>query len=54
MSFKKGDIGGVIVKDLKKFVGQRGWLAELFRQDEISEDVYPVMSYISMTLPGVT
>ena len=54
MSFKRGDIEGVIVRDLRKFVDERGWLAELFRQDEISEEVYPVMSYISMTLPGVT
>ena len=54
MSFKKGDIEGVVVRDLRKFVDERGWLAELFRQDEISEEVYPVMSYISMTLPGVT
>ena len=54
MSFKKGEIEGVVVRDLKKFVDERGWLAELFRQDEISKEVYPVMSYISMTLPGVT
>jgi len=54
VSFKRGDIEGVVVRGLKKFVDERGWLAELFRQDEISEDVYPVMSYISMTLPGVT
>lgn len=54
MSFKRGNIEGVIVRDLRKFVDERGWLAELFRQDEISEEVYPAMSYISMTLPGVT
>ncbi len=54
MSFKRGDIEGVVVKELKKFVDERGWLAELFRQDEIDKDIYPVMSYISMTLPGVT
>ncbi len=54
MSYNRGDIEGVVVKDLKKFVDERGWLAELFRQDEIGEEVYPAMSYISMTLPGVT
>jgi dTDP-4-dehydrorhamnose 3,5-epimerase len=54
VSFKRGNIEGVIVRDLRKFVDERGWLAELFRQDEISEEVYPAMSYISMTLPGVT
>lgn len=54
MKFKRGNIEGVAVKELKKFVDERGWLAELFRQDEINKDIYPVMSYISMTLPGVT
>ena len=54
MKFKRGNIEGVVVKELKKFVDERGWLAELFRQDEIDKDIYPVMSYISMTLPGVT
>ncbi len=54
MKFKRGNIEGVVVKELKKFVDERGWLAELFRQDEINKDIYPVMSYISMTLPGVT
>lgn len=47
------NINGVIIKELKKFVDERGWLAELFRQDEIEKNIYPVMSYISMTLPGV-
>lgn len=54
MSFKKGEIEGVVVKDLKKFLDERGWLTEVFRQDEISEEHYPVMSYISMTQPGIT
>jgi len=54
VSFKRGDIEGVIVRDIKKFVDERGWLAELFRCDEIGEEIYPVMSYISITLPGVT
>lgn len=52
--FKEGKIEGVIIKDIKKYSDKRGWLIELFRQDEIKEDIYPVMSYISMTLPNVT
>lgn len=51
---KRGQIRDVIVKDLRKFVDERGWLAELFRHDELAAEFYPVMSYISMTQPGVT
>ncbi|MDP2877674.1 MAG: dTDP-4-dehydrorhamnose 3,5-epimerase family protein, partial [Holophaga sp.] len=53
MNFKKGLIEGVKVTPLKKFVDERGWLAELFRHDEVAEEFHPVMSYISVTLPGV-
>jgi dTDP-4-dehydrorhamnose 3,5-epimerase len=51
--FIQGPIVGVVVRDLRKIVDERGWLAELFRQDELSEQFYPVMSYISATEPGV-
>lgn len=52
--FKKGQIDGVIIKPIKKFVDERGWLAELFREDELpSKDLTPVMSYLSFTVPGV-
>lgn len=44
-------IEGVIIKKLKKNEDVRGWLAEIYRQDEI--DYAPQMSYISMTKPGV-
>ncbi|GBE54597.1 dTDP-4-dehydrorhamnose 3,5-epimerase [archaeon BMS3Bbin15] len=54
MKFRKGDLEGVMVKELRKFIDERGWLAELFRQDEIDKESYPVMSYVSMTMPGVT
>ena len=47
------DIGGVIIRELKKYTDQRGWLIELFRQDELDTEVYPVMSYISETKPGI-
>jgi dTDP-4-dehydrorhamnose 3,5-epimerase len=52
-SFELGPIEGVIVRDLKKYVDDRGWLCELFRQDEIPEWIWPVMSYVSLTMPGV-
>lgn len=51
--FKQGKIDGIVVKELSKFVDERGWLAEIFREDEIQEEFMPVMSYVSVTQPGV-
>lgn len=51
--FKKAKIADVVVYPLKKFVDERGWLAELFRHDELTEEFYPAMAYISVTEPGV-
>ena len=51
--FQRGEIHNVAVRDLRKFVDERGWLAELFRHDELAEEFQPVMAYISMTQPGV-
>lgn len=51
--FRNGEIQGVIVKPIKFYTDRRGWLAELFRHDELSPESYPVMAYISETLPGV-
>jgi dTDP-4-dehydrorhamnose 3,5-epimerase len=42
---------GVIIRELNVYTDERGWLTELFRNDEI--DFRPVMSYVSMTKPGV-
>ena len=53
-NFKIGDIDGVVIRDLRKFTDSRGWLAELFRHDELDPDFYPVMAYTSSTNPGVT
>jgi dTDP-4-dehydrorhamnose 3,5-epimerase len=52
--FVRGTIHSVIVRDLRKFVDERGWLAELFRHDELAEEFYPQMAYISATEPTVT
>ena len=52
-AFTDGEIKDVIVYPLKKYHDDRGWLAELFRQDELPREFYPVMSYISFTKPGV-
>jgi dTDP-4-dehydrorhamnose 3,5-epimerase len=52
-TFKRGEIEGVVVRDLRKFVDERGWLTELFRQDEMTEEFYPQMAYISQSEPYV-
>lgn len=52
-SFKRGAIQGVTVRDLKKYVDERGWLAELFRHDDLEEEFYPQMAYVSQSEPGV-
>jgi dTDP-4-dehydrorhamnose 3,5-epimerase len=51
--FTNGKIDDVIVYQLEKFEDERGWLAELFRLDQIAEEFYPQMAYISMTGPGI-
>jgi dTDP-4-dehydrorhamnose 3,5-epimerase len=53
MSFIDGKINDVVVYPLKKYEDERGWLAELFRHDEIAEEFYPQMAYISLTEPDV-
>lgn len=53
-SFQPGEIKDVVVRPLRKLFDKRGWLTELFRNDELASEFYPVMSYISSTNPGVT
>lgn len=53
-TFEVGEIHDVVVRDLRKFRDSRGWLAELFRHDELADEFYPRMTYISTTHPGVT
>jgi dTDP-4-dehydrorhamnose 3,5-epimerase len=53
-SFIDGEIDQVVTRSLKRFTDSRGWLVELFRQDELAEDLWPMMTYVSQTLPGVT
>src|SRR5438105_13131336 len=53
MEFHPGSIDGVIWKPLKKYRDDRGWLCELFRDDDWPAALQPVMAYISMTEPGV-
>ena len=44
-------IKDVIIKKINKNEDRRGWLAEIYRRDEI--DFQPAMSYVSLTRPGV-
>lgn len=52
-AYTRGKIHDVVVKPLTKYLDDRGWLAELYREDEMDAEVMPVMAYISMTQPGV-
>ncbi|MDP7116343.1 MAG: dTDP-4-dehydrorhamnose 3,5-epimerase family protein [Candidatus Woesearchaeota archaeon] len=45
------NIEGVEIKELKTWEDERGWLIEIFREDEI--DLKPAMAYVSHTKPGV-
>jgi dTDP-4-dehydrorhamnose 3,5-epimerase len=51
--FERGAIRDVVVRDVRKFVDERGWLAELFRHDELEAEYFPAMCYISSTEPNV-
>lgn len=50
--FRSGEIEGVVVRKLTRFVDSRGWLAEVFRADELPADFSPAMAYVSITEPG--
>jgi dTDP-4-dehydrorhamnose 3,5-epimerase len=51
--YRDGPIQGVVLRPLKRFCDQRGWLVELFREDDLDEAYHPAMAYVSETLPGV-
>lgn len=51
--FKEGPIEGVVIKKLKRFSDERGWLMELYRADEVAPEYHPVMTYVSLTRPGI-
>lgn len=51
--FKSGAIDDVITRPINKHLDERGWLAELWRTDQVDDAIRPVMTYISQTEPGV-
>ena len=54
MEWTEGDIDGVTVRNAEIHTDERGWLAEIFRTDEIDSTIAPVMSYLSVTKPGTS
>jgi len=44
-------VEGLVIRELVIHEDRRGWLGEIIRQDE--SEIRPVMSYISMTRPGL-
>lgn len=44
---------GVLFKPLPRYTDPRGWLIELFRNDELPDGMKPAMGYISSTEPGI-
>jgi dTDP-4-dehydrorhamnose 3,5-epimerase len=53
MEYKFGHIDGVVIRELVRYQDKRGWLMELFRADEITNEYTPIMSYISQTESGI-
>ena len=53
MTFPAGTIADVVWKPLNFYRDSRGWLTELFRNDDVPAEYRPVMAYVSMTDPGV-
>lgn len=44
---------GVLVRRMSRREDSRGWLIELFRDDELPNGFDPTMGYLSVTHPGV-
>ena len=53
MTFREGQINGIIWKPLTFYRDARGWLCEFFRHDQLPEEFLPAMAYMSMTEPGI-
>jgi dTDP-4-dehydrorhamnose 3,5-epimerase len=51
--FKKGIIEDVMIRDLVRHCDERGWLTEIYRKDEVEAHNLPVMTYLSLTRPGI-
>lgn len=49
----KSSIKGVEIRPLSAYSDARGWLTELYRQDELPAGFEPAMAYLSVTKPGI-
>jgi dTDP-4-dehydrorhamnose 3,5-epimerase len=54
LPFRPGRVASVAWKSLVMHRDERGWLVEVFRQDETPGDLLPAMAYLSETSPGQT
>lgn len=54
LALPHASIQGVSIRPLRRYHDPRGWLAEIYREDELGTTSRPVMTYLSVTLPGVT
>ena len=46
MAEDNATIDDVIIKPLSQYADDRGWLIELYREDELPETLHPVLSLI--------
>lgn len=53
MTWTDGPIEGCPIRPLAPYRDARGWLAEIFRADELAPALHPAMAYLSLTHPGV-
>ena len=53
MAFQKDPIEDVVITPFWKFVDERGWLAGIFRHDDLPAWSRPEMAYVSLTTLGI-
>ncbi len=54
MTWTDGVIPDCTIRPFRVFTDSRGWLAEIFRKDDLEDAQFPAMGYISVTHAGVT
>lgn len=53
MKWTDAPVNDCTIRSLNKFTDDRGWLAEVFRKDELPTSDHPAMGYLSVTHPGI-
>lgn len=54
MTWSEGRIPDCVVTELRRFEDDRGWLSEIYREDERPGGIEPAMAYVSLTRAGVS